>query len=93
MAIEVRASGAIAAEALAQHGELADLPGAVVPCDTCGQPTTMLGTRRCDPCWEVEKRLRDYLKSRNGRVRALDLMAKIHASELLDGGKLDTEGA
>lgn len=34
----------------------------IVPCGTCGDPTDMLGTERCDRCWEAEKRLPDYLK-------------------------------
>lgn len=33
----------------------------VVPCKTCETPTTMLGTRTCDACWEVEHRLAFYL--------------------------------
>jgi hypothetical protein len=28
-----------------------------VPCDLCGEPTFMTGTRRCDPCWELERRI------------------------------------
>lgn len=28
-----------------------------VPCDLCGTPTPMTGTRRCDPCWELERRV------------------------------------
>jgi hypothetical protein len=32
-----------------------------VPCDTCGTPTAMFGTRRCNNCWEVESRLSGYL--------------------------------
>jgi hypothetical protein len=39
-----------------------------VPCETCGDPTHMTGTRRCDGCWEVEHRLGDYLKTLRGRV-------------------------
>lgn len=39
-----------------------------VPCETCGAPTEMLGTKRCDACHEVEKRLPDYLRSANGRA-------------------------
>jgi hypothetical protein len=27
----------------------------------------MLGTKRCTNCWEVEKRLLEYLRSINGR--------------------------
>jgi hypothetical protein len=34
-----------------------------VPCGTCGVPTRMTGTKRCDGCWEVETRLRDYLNT------------------------------
>lgn len=30
-----------------------------VPCGLCGRPTPMTGTRRCDPCWELEWRVRD----------------------------------
>ncbi len=26
-----------------------------VPCEICGTPTPMTGTRRCDPCWEAER--------------------------------------
>jgi hypothetical protein len=32
-----------------------------VNCETCGLPTSMLGTKRCDACWEVEQRLPSYL--------------------------------
>lgn len=28
-----------------------------VPCGLCGNPTRMLGTERCDGCWELEKRI------------------------------------
>lgn len=26
-----------------------------VPCGLCGKPTMMTGTKRCDPCWHVER--------------------------------------
>ena len=29
-----------------------------VPCDLCGRPTFSFGTRRCDPCWELERRIK-----------------------------------
>jgi len=32
-----------------------------ISCGTCGQPTTHIGTKRCDNCYEVELRLRWYL--------------------------------
>jgi len=28
-----------------------------VPCELCGTPTRMLGTKRCDGCWEIERRI------------------------------------
>ena len=28
-----------------------------IPCEICGEPTMMLGTKRCDPCWEIESRI------------------------------------
>ena len=36
-----------------------------IPCLTCGQPTPN-GSQRCNNCWEVERRLANYLKSPNG---------------------------
>lgn len=38
-----------------------------VPCATCGEPTAFLGTKRCNNCWEIERRLYHYLKSEKGR--------------------------
>lgn len=29
----------------------------IIGCDLCGGLTTMLGTKRCDPCWELERRI------------------------------------
>jgi hypothetical protein len=29
-----------------------------VPCMLCGRPTAMTGTKRCDPCWELERRVK-----------------------------------
>lgn len=28
-----------------------------VPCEICGLATTSTGTRRCDRCWELERRI------------------------------------
>lgn len=44
-----------------------------VPCATCGAPTTSTGTKRCNRCWEVERRLRDYLLSGSPKSRAFVL--------------------
>jgi len=40
----------------------------VVPCMFCGKPTAMLGTIKCDNCWEVTSRLDDFLKTYEGRM-------------------------
>jgi hypothetical protein len=42
------------------------IPSETVPCETCGTPTRFTGTRRCNNCWEVERRLPDYMKSPKG---------------------------
>jgi hypothetical protein len=46
-----------------------------VPCTTCGFPTTFNYTGRCTNCWEVERRLKEYLKSENGREFVRKLLA------------------
>jgi len=33
------------------------MPEKTVPCELCGEPTEMLGTKRCDFCWELEWRV------------------------------------
>jgi len=43
---------------------------ATIPCETCGTPTRMTGTKRCDGCWEVEHRLAAYLRT-GPKARAL----------------------
>ena len=37
-----------------------DIP--TVPCETCGEPTTFTGMKRCNDCWGVERRLAGYLR-------------------------------
>ena len=39
------------------------IPSETIPCEACGTPTPFTGTRRCNNCWEVERRLPEYLKS------------------------------
>jgi hypothetical protein len=29
----------------------------ITDCALCGQPTRMVFTKRCDPCWELERRI------------------------------------
>lgn len=54
------------------------------PCETCGHPTPMLGTRRCDNCWEVERRLVAYLRSENARERMRRALAALEADDASD---------
>jgi hypothetical protein len=53
-----------------------DLPPALVPCKTCGTPTNLTGTKLCNPCWEVERRLGDYLRSEQGRYNVRTALAE-----------------
>lgn len=43
-----------------------------VPCDLCGTPTPMTGTRRCDPCWELERRVEQRPEVAKKLVAAMD---------------------
>lgn len=47
-------------------------PQELCACETCGLPTPMLGTGRCDGCWELEGRLAGYL--RRGGQKARDFV-------------------
>ena len=40
-----------------------------VKCETCGVTTPYVGTKRCNDCYEVEKRLRDAVKNDRARVQ------------------------
>jgi ribosomal protein L37E len=40
-----------------------DFSSETVPCKRCGEPTSYLGTKLCNNCWEVEHRLDLYLRS------------------------------
>jgi len=46
------------------------------PCETCGEPTTYTGTKRCNNCWEVEGRLDEYASEPNGRKRILEALVR-----------------
>jgi hypothetical protein len=54
-----------------------------VPCDTCGEPTTFTGTKRCNNCWEVERRIQDYARSAKGKKFLLHTLVALDAQELL----------
>lgn len=46
-----------------------------IPCEICKAPTQMKGTKRCNNCWEVERRLDEYLRHPAGRANALRILA------------------
>ena len=47
-----------------------------VPCELCGDPTPMLGTVRCDLCWEAERQIE--------RIVSTPMLAKL-VIEALEG--------
>ena len=49
------------------YSEVHDVQAYHIPCEVCGRPTLYMGTRRCNNCWEVERRLEDYLRTAKGR--------------------------
>ena len=56
-----------------------------VPCEVCGKPTPYLGTKRCNNCWEVEKRLETFLESQRGREFVGDALGITHLDDWKDG--------
>lgn len=66
-----------------------------VPCDICGKPTIFAGTRRCDDCWEVERKLdrklEQYALTEKGRTHmrsVLNAVADIETMDNMDEGEL-----
>jgi hypothetical protein len=45
-----------------------------IACEICGVPTSMLGTKRCDACHEVEARLPAFLAHAKGRAHVRSLL-------------------
>lgn len=52
----------------------------LVPCELCGMVTPMLGTRRCDSCWELERRIRRDPDLARRILQAVDFQALVDAS-------------
>jgi len=53
-----------------------------VSCDICGQPTKIIGTRLCDPCWECKTQINSLI-SRNPEAAIKFLKMKITEAEIL----------
>lgn len=49
-----------------------------IPCRVCGKWTLYLGTRLCCNCWEIERRLEEYLRHPKGREFVLQQLAKVN---------------
>jgi len=58
---------------------------ALTTCVVCGKPTPMLGTRRCNNCWEVERRLGSYIESPAGRAYVESLLNPTLPTRELEG--------
>lgn len=44
----------------------------VISCELCDNLTTMLGTKRCDRCWELESRIKQDLDLAKRIIRKLE---------------------
>lgn len=55
-----------------------------VPCESCGSPTQFRVPQRCNNCWEVERLLPEYLRSRPGREF---VAAALEKAEKEEGGE------
>lgn len=40
----------------------------VISCKICGEDTTMLGTRLCNPCWELDTGFRNLVRRDKGKA-------------------------
>jgi len=45
-------------------------------CRICKSPTDNGGTKLCNGCWEVERRIEDFLQHEEGRLLVIKLLAK-----------------
>jgi hypothetical protein len=55
-----------------------------VPCETCGAPTVMTSTKRCNDCYEVELRLPKFLTHAKGRAHVRRLLAGLEKKAVED---------
>lgn len=51
-----------------------------VPCMFCGEPTAMTGTKKCDGCWEVARRLDEFVRTEAGRKFVRQVLAGAEAN-------------
>lgn len=56
-----------------------------VACRFCKAPTPMTGTKLCDPCWEVDKRIDWFVRSQGGRDRVRQALVKVLQDETIEG--------
>lgn len=60
-----------------------------IPCVWCGKPTLMTGTKCCDRCWELDRRIRGQPELARKMLEALDAEARAkepHWTEGLSAG-------
>ncbi|MHC4296504.1 MAG: hypothetical protein ACYS7Y_04325 [Planctomycetota bacterium] len=51
-----------------------------IPCAICGRPTPMLGTKRCDLCWEIERRMGECFEQ-VVRHNAREYVVRVYSDE------------
>ena len=52
------------------------------PCKWCGQPTTYLGTKECDPCHNGRNYLPYLLRSEKGRAYVRDALTGVEGDAM-----------
>ena len=62
-----------------------------VPCEICGRPSSPID-RRCENCWEVERRLASYIETPAGRAWVDMMLNPPTAEPAMPMIEVDTEG-
>lgn len=57
-----------------------NLNEATIPCQICSRATTMLGTKRCDLCWQLEYLIDEII--RDGNFYILERILQEHELKL-----------
>jgi hypothetical protein len=60
-------------------------------CEICGKPTHYTGTKRCNNCWEVERRLPEFIRSANGLKAVAAALQQVHGNSSKDTHENDAK--
>lgn len=61
-----------------------------VPCQFCGKPTMMTGTKKCDQCWETVRNLSLFLRTKAGRAFVRAELAEAESAEAESDSEKDS---